>query len=241
VHTETIIIDKALIHEYALTEMGHEFCSTETGSYELDGRLQYVSSIEPDRSLESTNHDIQSDIEALIERSFQMRENYLRKVYRQLGWQPKPAQETKKPAPIKTSLIPRIPQSPVTATESQKSYATDEDEEDESRYQEESDRDDLESTASDDDDATSQITAGATPTECEEQNENNDSTADTGLEVGHDSSGTSNMSTSLTTWSSNSKNPFRSASAQSTKSGRGRAASEKFAQSAWTEPLIFLD
>ncbi|KAH4259909.1 hypothetical protein HBI04_190300 [Parastagonospora nodorum] len=223
VHTETIIIDKALIHEYALTEMGHKFCSTESGSYELDGRLQY------------------SDIEALIERSFQMRENYLRKAYRQLGWQPKPAQETKKPAPIKTSLIPRVPQSPVTATESQKSYATSEDEEDESGYQEESDRDDLESTASNNDDTGSQVTAGATSTEFEEQNEDDDSTADTGLDVGHDSSETSNVSTSLTTWSSNSKNPFRNASAKSTKSGRGRATSENFVQTAWDEPLILLD
>jgi hypothetical protein len=194
-----------------------------------------------DQSPENTNHHTQSDIEALIERSFQMRENYLRSAYRQLDWQPKPMPETKKPAPIKTSLVPRIPQSPVTATESQKSYATSEDEEDESGYQEESDRNDLDSTASDDDDAASQVTAGATSTEFEEQNEDEDSAVETGPDVGHESSGASNVSTSLTTWSSNSKNPFRNASGASTKSGRARTIVEKFSQSAWDEPLILLD
>jgi len=221
--------------------MGHKFCCTEAGSYELDGRLQYVSTMKLDQSPESTDYQMQSDIEALIERSFQMRENYLRSAYRQLDWQPKPVPETKKTAPIKTSLVPRMPQSPVTATESQKSYATSEDEEDESGYQEESDRNDLDSAASDDDDAASQVTVGATSTEFEEQNEEDDSAADTGLDVGHDSSSTSNVSTSLTTWSSNSKNPFRNASGRSTKSGRARGVAEKFAQSAWDEPLILLD
>jgi hypothetical protein len=43
VDTERIIIDKALIHEYALRELGHEFEEIEAGSYSLDGRLQYVS------------------------------------------------------------------------------------------------------------------------------------------------------------------------------------------------------
>lgn len=226
--------------------MGHAFCCTESGSYELDGRLQYVSSPEPDQSSNNTNYYTQSDIEALIERSFQMRENYLRKAYRQLGWQTKPAQETKKPVPIKTSLVSRKPQSPVTATESQKSYATSEDEGGESGYQEESDRNDIGSAGvsdddGDDDDAASQVTAGATSTEFEEQNEDDDSTVDTRLDVGHDSSGTSNVSTSLTTWSSNSKNPFRKVSGKSTKSGRGHATSEKFMESAWDEPLILLD
>jgi hypothetical protein len=42
--SESIIIDKALIHEYALQESGLRFQSTESGSYVLDGRLQYVGS-----------------------------------------------------------------------------------------------------------------------------------------------------------------------------------------------------
>jgi hypothetical protein len=43
VDTERIVIDKALIHEYALRELGHDFEEIEAGSYSLDGRLQYVS------------------------------------------------------------------------------------------------------------------------------------------------------------------------------------------------------
>jgi hypothetical protein len=168
-----------------------------------------------------------------------VRENYLRKAYRQLGWPPTPAQETKLPAPIKTALVPRMPQSPVTATESQNSYAMSDDEQDESAYQE-SERDDL---ASDDDDHASQTTAGAPSTERDEQGEDEDcdSTADTGPDVGRDSSDTSNVSTSLTTWSSASKNPFRNAGATPMKGERGCGASAEFAQSVWDEPLISFD
>jgi hypothetical protein len=43
IQTESIVIDQALIHEYALRELGHDFKCTEAGSYVLDGRLQYVS------------------------------------------------------------------------------------------------------------------------------------------------------------------------------------------------------
>ncbi|KAH7078576.1 hypothetical protein FB567DRAFT_631898 [Paraphoma chrysanthemicola] len=67
-NTERIIIDKALIHEYALIELGFAFEATDAGTYQLDGRLQY------------------SDIEALIERSFAMRETHFRRNYRQLDW-----------------------------------------------------------------------------------------------------------------------------------------------------------
>lgn len=38
----SIIIDKALIHEYALRESGLGFDVTQVGKYILDGRLQYV-------------------------------------------------------------------------------------------------------------------------------------------------------------------------------------------------------
>jgi hypothetical protein len=132
-----------------------------------------------------------------------------------------------------------MPQSRVTATESQNSYAMSDDEQDESAYQE-SERDDL---ASDDDGTASQTTAGAPSTECEEQaeDEDGDSAADTGPDVCRDSSDTSNVSTSLTTWSSASKNPFRNAGATPMKGERGCAASAKFAQSVWDEPLISFD
>ncbi|KAH7079272.1 hypothetical protein BKA63DRAFT_262563 [Paraphoma chrysanthemicola] len=40
-NTERVIIDKALIHEYALIELGFAFEVTDAGTYQLDGRLQY--------------------------------------------------------------------------------------------------------------------------------------------------------------------------------------------------------
>jgi hypothetical protein len=40
---ETIIIQTALVEEYALIELGFQFQATQTGLYVLDGRLAYVS------------------------------------------------------------------------------------------------------------------------------------------------------------------------------------------------------
>ena len=39
-----VVIDKALIEEYALMEWGFDYHLTATGEYELDGRLTFVSS-----------------------------------------------------------------------------------------------------------------------------------------------------------------------------------------------------
>jgi hypothetical protein len=40
---DSIIIQKALVEEYALIELGFQFKATETGLYILDGRLTHVS------------------------------------------------------------------------------------------------------------------------------------------------------------------------------------------------------
>jgi len=65
---ESITIQKALVEEYALIELGFKFHTNDTGVYVLDGRLTY------------------NDIETLIERSFLMRENNHRRLHRQLQW-----------------------------------------------------------------------------------------------------------------------------------------------------------
>ncbi|CAN9293167.1 unnamed protein product [Alternaria alternata] len=65
---ESITIQKALIEEYALKELGFGYQTNEAGTYILDGRLTY------------------SDIETLIERSFLMRENNHRRLHRPLQW-----------------------------------------------------------------------------------------------------------------------------------------------------------
>jgi hypothetical protein len=39
---ESITIQKALVEEYALVELGFEFQTNDTGIYILDGRLTYV-------------------------------------------------------------------------------------------------------------------------------------------------------------------------------------------------------
>ncbi|PVI03377.1 hypothetical protein DM02DRAFT_697884 [Periconia macrospinosa] len=67
---ECIIIAKDLVEEYALMEAGFQFLETEAGAYTLDCRL-------------TTN-----DIEALIERSFMLRETNFRRQHRQLQWAP---------------------------------------------------------------------------------------------------------------------------------------------------------
>lgn len=41
---DAVVIDKALIEEYALMELGFDYHLTATGEYELDGRLTFVSS-----------------------------------------------------------------------------------------------------------------------------------------------------------------------------------------------------
>ena len=40
---ESITIQKALVEEYALMELGFEYRTNDTGVYTLDGRLTYVS------------------------------------------------------------------------------------------------------------------------------------------------------------------------------------------------------
>ncbi|EUC46119.1 hypothetical protein COCMIDRAFT_36207 [Bipolaris oryzae ATCC 44560] len=65
---EAIVIQKSLVEEYALIELGFEFEAKDSGVYVLDGRLTY------------------NDIESLIERSFLMRENDYRRKHRQLQW-----------------------------------------------------------------------------------------------------------------------------------------------------------
>ncbi|KAF1833788.1 hypothetical protein BDW02DRAFT_499724 [Decorospora gaudefroyi] len=70
---ESITIQKALVEEYALVELGFMFQATDADIYILDGRLTY------------------SDIETLVERSFLMRENNYRRVHRQLQWQHAPS------------------------------------------------------------------------------------------------------------------------------------------------------
>ncbi|KAI1543193.1 hypothetical protein PtrSN002B_007914 [Pyrenophora tritici-repentis] len=63
---ESIAIHSALVEKYALIELGFLFKLNETGFYILDGRLSY------------------DDIEALVERSFLLRENNYRRLHRPL-------------------------------------------------------------------------------------------------------------------------------------------------------------
>ncbi|KAJ6280395.1 hypothetical protein J3E71DRAFT_200321 [Bipolaris maydis] len=67
---ETVVIPKSLVKKYALIESGFAYEAKDEGVYEgvyvLDGRLTY------------------NDIESLVERSFMMRENDYRRIYREL-------------------------------------------------------------------------------------------------------------------------------------------------------------
>ncbi|KAH7402410.1 hypothetical protein BKA66DRAFT_564328 [Pyrenochaeta sp. MPI-SDFR-AT-0127] len=74
--TNCIIIDKGLVEEYALIELGFQFQSTNVSTYILDGRLTF------------------SDIEVLVERSFLMKENNFRRLHRQLQWHYNNSSET---------------------------------------------------------------------------------------------------------------------------------------------------
>ncbi|KAL6162949.1 hypothetical protein ACJQWK_10546 [Exserohilum turcicum] len=65
---ESINIQKSLVEEYALIELGFQYQAKDSCIYVLDGRLTY------------------SDIESLVERSFLMRENNYRRLHRQLQW-----------------------------------------------------------------------------------------------------------------------------------------------------------
>lgn len=44
---DAVIIDKGLVEEYALAELGFVFDIAPTGEYELDGRLTFVSVLQP--------------------------------------------------------------------------------------------------------------------------------------------------------------------------------------------------
>ncbi|KAF2681385.1 hypothetical protein K458DRAFT_489483 [Lentithecium fluviatile CBS 122367] len=68
--SESVSISKDLVDEYALEELGFPFTCTESGSYTLDSRLTA------------------SDIYALIDRSFMLRETQFRRAHRQLLWGP---------------------------------------------------------------------------------------------------------------------------------------------------------
>lgn len=82
---ESITIQKALVEEYALKELGFQFQAKETGIYILDGRLTYVRNHDDcEYKTHADNH--KNDIETLIERSFLMRENDYRRLHRQLQW-----------------------------------------------------------------------------------------------------------------------------------------------------------
>lgn len=41
---DAVVIDKGLVEEYALMELGFDYHLTATGEYELDGRLTFVGS-----------------------------------------------------------------------------------------------------------------------------------------------------------------------------------------------------
>ncbi|KAF2648471.1 hypothetical protein K491DRAFT_784054 [Lophiostoma macrostomum CBS 122681] len=68
--TEYVVIAKDLVEEYSLSELGFQFRSTAQGAYALDSRLTLA------------------DIEALVERSFAIRETNFRRMHRQLQWTP---------------------------------------------------------------------------------------------------------------------------------------------------------
>ncbi|KAF2790029.1 hypothetical protein K505DRAFT_377814 [Melanomma pulvis-pyrius CBS 109.77] len=68
--TECILIAKDMVEEYALLEFGFPVKPMDSGNYALDCRLTV------------------SDIEALIDRSFMIRETHFRRQHRQLQWAP---------------------------------------------------------------------------------------------------------------------------------------------------------
>lgn len=249
VDIERIIIDKALIHEYALREMGHEFEETEAGSYRLDGRLQYVSSSSRHIFRGVANYG-QSDIEALIERSFQMRESHFRSAFRQLDWRRDTAKETREPKLDRAAQIPRVPRSPISVVGSRTSFAASasepENEDDEAKSQEDNEDDAVESQeeSDDDDDETEchreKYDDGA---ESQGQNEYDEDTVNAHFGMGSSqlSTATSNVSTSLTSWSSSSNNPFRRRAETSKEAGNDGRSTKSFPSSTWDEPLILLD
>jgi hypothetical protein len=118
---DAVIIEKALVEESALAELGFKFQLTATGEYELDGRLTFVSKRPP---LVVPQSDIQQgDLESLIERSFLIRENTFRRQYRQLQWHNQPTTPSirtnfdQKYAPSIASTTPRSSRGSCTSTE----------------------------------------------------------------------------------------------------------------------------
>ncbi|KAF1841779.1 uncharacterized protein K460DRAFT_409218 [Cucurbitaria berberidis CBS 394.84] len=69
---QSVIISSALVDKPAMEQLGFQFRVDDAGAYVLDGRLTV------------------NDIEDLVERSFSIRETYLRRLHRQLQWDGSP-------------------------------------------------------------------------------------------------------------------------------------------------------
>lgn len=158
----------------------------------------------------------QSDIEALIERSFAMRETYYRRAHRQLDWHRKPMLETKTFEPKERHSTTAELRSPVSASRTETfDYTSDsEDEED-----------------SDD--------------EIEQQTGKEDDTSSVGTHPGMELAGSSSVASSKhyasdTSWSSQSNNPFRKSMGMSTNSSFDSVSLRGVPESIWDDPLILL-
>jgi hypothetical protein len=67
-----------------LSELGFRFNRTSTGQYVLDGRIEFVGKMPHFQDF--TSYILQDDIETLVETSFLLRENSIRRIYRSLQW-----------------------------------------------------------------------------------------------------------------------------------------------------------
>jgi hypothetical protein len=172
-----------------------------------------------------------------------MKENYLRSTYRRLDWQCKPAHETSEAKVNEASLVPTVPWSPVSIAESHTSCGASEsgsevdDHGAEYREGEGTAEDDSQGVSEDDAEESQEDNLGDEP-------ESDDDSVDIGLEpesASQVSRARSNVSTSLTSWSSNSNNPFRKRAEILKESGNDDASSRNFARSIWDEPVNLLD
>jgi hypothetical protein len=77
-----------LVEKYALLELGFQFNLTDAG-YTLDCRLTAVRKFLNKRRDIGAKTLVKGDIEALIDRSFMIRETNYRRLYRQLQWAPR--------------------------------------------------------------------------------------------------------------------------------------------------------
>jgi hypothetical protein len=186
----------------------------------------------------------------LIERSFQMRENYFRSQFRQLNWRRNTSKEPRQTQFDQTPEIPTVPRSPISVVGSHTSFAPtasqsgsengdddtefpDENEHEETESQQQSEGETTESDSGKSDDGT----------EFQGQKERDDESVTTEYGMGSSqlSTTTSNISTSLTSWSSNSNNPFRRRAKTPEENGKSSRSLTNFPSSPWDEPLILLD